>query len=63
MPDTSLFVCLHIHLTMAMSQLANAAACMQRLMACIKEYQRLHRTREDVESGFWQVVSTLDVLS
>ncbi len=43
-------------------QLANAVACMQRLMACIEEYQRLHRTWKDVEPGFWQVVSALDVL-
>jgi hypothetical protein len=43
-------------------QLANAVACMQRLMACIKEFQRLLYTWEDVEPGFWQVLSPLDVL-
>lgn len=43
-------------------QLASVFACMQRLMACIKEYQRLHCTWKDVEPGFWQVVSSLDVL-
>ncbi len=43
-------------------QLANAVACMQRLTACIEEDQRLHCTWKYVEPGFWQVVSSLDVL-
>ncbi len=42
--------------------LASAVARMQRLSFCIEEYQRLHRTWKDVEPGFWQIVSSLDVL-
>ncbi len=43
-------------------QLATAIARMQRLTACIEEYQGLQCTWKDVEPGFWQVLSTLDVL-